>query len=388
MSNSLGTLFRITSFGENRGDAIGCIIDGCPSGLILNAELVQAFLDKRKPREKKFASLCPEGDKIAILSGVFEGKTTGTPITLAITNKETAFEDKRLEHIFKPDVFQPGQADFTYYHKYGNRDYRAGGRAAARDLITRTAAGAVAQLYLEQVAGIKIFAYLSQIGPMVLDFVDEKFVYENTYCCPNEHQVEDIKKYLDDLYEQNDSIGAKISVVVKNAPVGLGSPVFGRLDASLGFALMSISSIKGFEMGPGFKCVTQRGSENRDQMDESGFMTNNSGGVLGGISTGQDLYMSVCSKPTSIIPLLAKTQKTTGEVIAVENTGSYEPCIGMRAIPSVEAMTAITILDHYLQYLALNSARVTNKDDNEQERCDRMDMPGSSKKEYSLGRRR
>ncbi|KTC74691.1 chorismate synthase [Legionella birminghamensis] len=355
MSNTIGSLFRVTSFGENRGDGIGCIVDGCPPNLTLNNDLIQTYLDKQSKREEKFTSLCPEGDQVKILSGVFEGATTGTPIALSVVNDHPK---KEIEG--SREIFSPGQADYTYYRKYGNRDYRDGGRAAARDLIPRTAAGAIAQIFLEKTLGLQIYAYLKQIGTLKLHFAGEQFIRENIYFCPNNTQIDEITNYIDQLYAKGDSIGALLGIVVKNVPAGLGSPVFGRLDASLAHALMSITAVKGFEIGAGFGCVTQTGGEHRDQMNNNGFMSNNSGGVLGGISTGQDLHMSICLKPTTIIPLAAQTQTINGDTTIVERKGFYEPCIGMRAIPSAEAMVAITLMDQYLIHIAQSSHQSLN----------------------------
>ncbi|KTD45395.1 chorismate synthase [Legionella quinlivanii] len=349
--NTFGTLFKVTTFGESHGPALGCIVDGCPPGLILSETLIQPFLDKRKPGQSKYTTQRRESDTVQILSGVFEGKTTGTPIALVIHNTDQRSRDYNEIK----DLFRPGHADFTYHYKYGHRDYRGGGRSSARETVARVAAGAIARLYLKQFANIDIIGFLQQMGKIELEFVDESAIAQNSFFCPNHHQPEELANYIDDLRRQGDSVGARVTVIGRNIPVGLGDPVFDKLDATLAFAMMSINAVKGVEIGAGFQSVTQQGSEHRDQMSKEGFLTNNAGGILGGISTGQELKVSMALKPTSSIVKPGQTINTQGEEVTVVTKGRHDPCVGIRAVPIAEAMMALVLMDHFLRHRAQNS---------------------------------
>lgn len=346
--NTFGKLFTVTSFGESHGKALGCIVDGCPPGLPLDEQAIQPFLDKRKPGQSKYTTQRREADQVEILSGVFEGLTTGTPITLLIKNSDQRSSD--YDDI--KDLFRPGHADFTYHHKYGHRDYRGGGRSSARETVTRVAAGAIARLYLQGHLGLEIVGYLQQMGTLILDFVDEKHINNNPFFCPNEHQIDDLAVYIEQLRRQGDSAGARVGVLARNVPVGLGDPVFDKIDATLAHAMMSINAVKGVEIGSGFQAVSQKGSEHRDEITSQGFLSNHAGGVLGGISTGQNLEVSIALKPTSSITKPARTINTTGEEVIVVTKGRHDPCVGIRAVPIAEAMMALVIMDHYLRYKA------------------------------------
>lgn len=348
--NTFGTLFTVTSFGESHGPGIGCIVDGCPPGLSLTPSLIQPFLDKRKPGQSRYTTQRRESDTVTILSGVFEEKTTGTPIALFIPNEDQRSRD--YEDL--KDCFRPGHADYTYQQKYGHRDYRGGGRASARETAARVAAGAIARLYLRSVLSIEIVGYLQQMGDVVIDFVDEKYIAENPFFCPNNTQIDILAEYIDTLRKAGDSVGAKVQVIAKNVPAGLGDPVFDKLDASLAFALMSINAVKGVEIGAGFKAVTQLGSEHRDEMTPDGFLSNHAGGILGGISTGQSVEASIVLKPTSSIVKPGKSINMQGESVMVSTKGRHDPCVGIRAVPIAEAMTALVLMDHYLRHKAQN----------------------------------
>ncbi|CAM4472616.1 MAG: Chorismate synthase [Legionella sp.] len=347
--NTLGTLFTVTTFGESHGPAIGCIVDGCPPGLALREEDIQPFLDKRKPGQSKYTTQRREDDKVQILSGVFEGKTTGTPIALLIPNMDQRSRD--YEEI--KNLFRPGHADFTYHHKYGHRDYRGGGRSSARETAARVAAGAIARLYLQRHLQVEIIGYLEQMGDLVLHFDDEQEINNNPFFCPNNQQVDALAEYVDSLRRQGDSVGARVKVVAKNVPIGLGEPVFDKLDATLAFAMMSINAVKGVEIGAGFAAVNQLGSVHRDQMSQEGFLSNNAGGILGGISTGQNIEVSMALKPTSSITTPGKTMNVFGEEVTVVTKGRHDPCVGIRAVPIAEAMMAIVLMDHYLRQKAI-----------------------------------
>lgn len=343
--NTFGKLFKVTSFGESHGKALGCVVDGCPPKMPLTEQDIQVFLDKRRPGQSKYTSQRREADQVQILSGVFEGLTTGAPIAMLIYNEDQRSRD--YDDI--KDLFRPGHADFTYHQKYGYRDYRGGGRSSARETVARVAAGAIARLYLTRYLGVEIVGFLEQVGPIALDFVDEKHIPNNPFFCPNEHQVEAIAAYIDQLRRLGDSAGARVGVIARSVPIGLGEPVFDKLDASLAYAMMSINAVKGVEIGSGFAAVTQLGSEHRDEMDKSGFLTNHAGGILGGISTGQPLQVSLALKPTSSITKPGKTVTTSGEETTVVTKGRHDPCVGIRAVPIVEAMMALVIMDYYLQ---------------------------------------
>ncbi len=344
--NHFGQAFSITSFGESHGPAIGCIVDGCPPGLSLSEELIQPFLDKRKPGQSKYTTQRRESDKVKILSGVFEGKTTGTPIMLLIENEDQRSSD--YEEI--KTIFRPGHADFTYHYKYGIRDYRGGGRSSARETAARVAAGAIARLYLKQ-QGVEIFGYLKQMGDISLTFEHVDHINKNAFFCPNDKQVEALEKCIDGLRRAGDSIGARVNVEAHGVPVGLGEPVFDKMDALLAQAMMSINAVKGVEIGDGFASISQRGSEHRDEMaPDIGFLSNHSGGTLGGISTGQPLVVSMALKPTSSIVTPGRSINTQGEAVEVVTKGRHDPCVGIRAVPIAEAMMAIVLMDCWLRY--------------------------------------
>lgn len=346
--NTFGTLFKVTTFGESHGPAIGCIIDGCPPGMLLKEEDIQPFLDKRKPGQSKFTTQRREDDKVQILSGVFEGKTTGVPITLVIHNTDQRSSD--YEDI--KTMFRPGHADYTYHHKYGHRDYRGGGRSSARETAARVAAGAVARLYLQRTLNIEIVGYLQQMGDLVLAFESEAEINNNPFFCPNNQQIQDLADYIERLRRQGDSAGARVNVLARGVPAGWGDPVFDKLDATLAYAMMSINAVKGVEIGAGFAAVQQLGSVHRDQMTQQGFLSNNAGGVLGGISTGQIIEVSMALKPTSSITTPGKTINTAGEEVTVVTKGRHDPCVGIRAVPIAEAMMALVLMDHYLRHKA------------------------------------
>ena len=348
--NTLGKNFTVTSFGESHGPALGCIVDGCPPGLPLEAKDMQLDLDRRKPGQSRFTTQRREGDIVKILSGVFEGKTTGTPIGLLIENT-----DHRTKDYSKiKDQFRPAHADFTYWKKYGVRDYRGGGRSSARETAMRVAAGAIAKKYLELNFQIKIRGYLSQLGPIVVEKVDFKEVEKNPFFCPDVTKVAEMEEYMAALTKEGNSIGARVNVVASNIPVGLGEPVFDRLDADIAKALMSINAVKGVEIGSGFASITQKGSEHRDELCTDGFLSNNAGGILGGISSGQDILASIALKPTSSIRLPGRSINVHGEEQDVVTTGRHDPCVGIRATPIAEAMVALIVMDHLLRDRAQN----------------------------------
>ena len=346
--NTLGTLFRVTTFGESHGPAIGCIVDGCPPGLFLDEDAIQPYLDKRKPGQSHYTTQRREEDKVQILSGVFEGKTTGAPIALVIQNTDQRSRD--YEAI--KDLFRPGHADFTYHHKYGHRDYRGGGRSSARETAARVAAGAIARLYLNTHLNLQIVGYLQQMGDLVLHFEDESEINNNPFFCPNKKQIQELADYIDRLRRQGDSVGARVKVIARGVPIGLGDPVFDKLDATLAYAMMSINAVKGVEIGSGFDAVQQLGSVHRDQMSSKGFMSNHAGGILGGISTGQEIEVSMALKPTSSIITPGQSINIKGEEVSVVTKGRHDPCVGIRAVPIAEAMMALVLMDHYLRHKA------------------------------------
>lgn len=348
--NSFGTLFIVTSFGESHGPALGCTVDGCPPGLALSAEAIQPFLDKRRPGQSKYTTQRREGDEVEILSGVFEGITTGAPIALLIRNTDQ--RDSDYEAI--KDRFRPGHADFTWHHKYGHRDYRGGGRSSARETVARVAAGAIARLYLKQHLMIDISGYLEEIGTVKLHFSDENEIQNNPFFCPNADQIDELSDYIDNIRRQGDSVGARVTVVARGVPVGLGDPVFDKLDAMLAYAMMSINAVKGVEIGAGFESIHQLGSEHRDEMSKQGFLSNHSGGMLGGISTGQDIIVSMALKPASSIIKPGRSINTAGEEVSVVTKGRHDPCVGIRAVPVAEAMMALVLMDCYLRHKAQN----------------------------------
>lgn len=348
--NTFGKLFTVTTFGESHGPALGCIVDGCPPGLALEAADIQPFLDKRKPGQSKYTSQRREEDEIHILSGVFAGKTTGVPIALMIKNSDQRSRD--YEEI--KDLFRPGHADYTYHHKYGHRDYRGGGRSSARETAARVAAGAIARLYLKRYLNIEIVGFLEQMGALTVPFEDEAAINNNPFFCPNNHQEGELAALIEQLRRAGDSVGARIGVLARGVPVGLGDPVFDKLDANLAFAMMSINAVKGVEIGAGFAAVSQLGTEHRDEMSAEGFLSNHAGGILGGISTGQLLKVSMALKPTSSIITPGKTINTQGEPVCVVTKGRHDPCVGIRAVPIAEAMMALVLMDHFLRHRAQN----------------------------------
>lgn len=343
--NSIGKLFTVTTFGESHGPAYGCIIDGCPPGLELTTADIQHDLNRRRPGASSFTSQRRELDEVKILSGVFENKTTGTPISLLVENKDPRTSD--YETI--KDQFRPGHADFTYQKKYGIRDYRGGGRASARETVMRVAAGAIAKKYLYENRGIQIQGYLAQVGPLMLEPIDLSAVENNPFFCPDPKKVPELEKMITALRRQGDSIGARITVQAIHVPVGLGEPVFDRLDADIAHALMSIPAVKGVEFGAGFSSIMQKGSEHRDEIVPDGFLSNHAGGILGGISTGQAIIASIALKPTSSITLPARSLDTHHKPVTIKVTGRHDPCVGIRAIPIAEAMLAIVLMDHLLR---------------------------------------
>ncbi|MCU7892684.1 MAG: chorismate synthase [Candidatus Thiodiazotropha sp. (ex Ustalcina ferruginea)] len=348
--NSIGKLFTVTSFGESHGPAIGCIVDGCPPGLALSASDLQHDLDRRKPGTSRHTTQRREADEVEILSGVFEGRTTGTPIGLIIHNTDQRSKD--YSEIM--DRFRPGHADYTYNQKYGFRDYRGGGRSSARETAMRVAAGGIAKKYLRERYGIEIRGYLSQLGPIKIEKLDWEQVEKNPFFSPDEDKVVEIEAYMDTLRKAGNSVGARINVVASGMPAGLGEPIFDRLDADLAHALMSINAVKGVELGDGFRCVGQNGTEHRDEMTPDGFLSNHAGGVLGGISSGQDLLASIALKPTSSLRLPGQTVNRTGEPVEVVTKGRHDPCVGIRATPIAEAMMAIVVMDHLLRHRGQN----------------------------------
>ena len=348
--NSFGKLFTVTTFGESHGAALGCIIDGCPPGLELSEEDMQADLDRRKPGTSRHTTQRREADEVRILSGVFEGKTTGTPIGLIIENT-----DQRSKDYSKiSEQFRPAHADYTYMHKYGVRDYRGGGRSSARETAMRVAAGAVARKFLQQRLGIRIRGYLSELGPIRAEKLDWDQVHRNPFFCPDADKVPEMEAYMDALRKEGDSIGARINVVAEGVPPGFGEPVFDRLDADLAHGLMSINAVKGVEIGAGFGCITQKGTEHRDEMTPEGFLSNEAGGVLGGISSGQPILASIALKPTSSLRLPGRSIDVDGNPVEVITTGRHDPCVGIRATPIAEAMMAIVLMDHYLRHRGQN----------------------------------
>ena len=343
--NTTGKLFNVTTFGESHGLAMGCIIDGCPPGMSLSEEDIQIYLDKRKPGSSKFTTQRKEDDKVEILSGIFEGRTTGTPIGLLIKNKDQRSKDyDKLK-----DVFRPSHADYSYIQKYGIRDHRGGGRASARETTMRVAAGSVARKYLRENAGVEITGYLSQIGSIKVNKIDIKEIGKNPFFCPDKELIPKIKDLINKLSDEGDSIGAKITVIVRNLPPGLGEPVFDKLDGEIAKALMGINAVKGVEIGAGFSVIESKGSESRDEMSPEGFKSNTSGGTSGGISTGQDLIVSIALKPTSSIAKEGDTIDKEGRATKIKVTGRHDPCVGIRATPIAESMVALVLIDHLLR---------------------------------------
>ena len=346
--NDYGLLFRVSSFGESHGPAIGCVVDGCPPGLEISAAEIQAELDRRKPGTSRHVTQRREPDSVEILSGVFEGRTTGTPIALLIRN-----QDQRSKDYGKiAETFRPGHADYPYWHKYGIRDYRGGGRSSARETAVRVAAGAIARKWLAQHHGIVIRGYMSRLGPIEIPFESWDEVDRNPFFAPNAGIVPELEAFMDDLRKSGDSIGARIDVVASGVPVGWGEPVYDRLDADIAHAMMGINAVKGVEIGAGFDAVAQRGSEHGDELTPEGFVSNHAGGVLGGISTGQDLLVGIAIKPTSSIRLPRRSIDKQGAPQTVSTEGRHDPCVGIRATPIAEAMLALVLIDHALRHRA------------------------------------
>ena len=349
--NTIGKLFTVTTFGESHGAALGCIVDGCPPGLELSEDELQRDVDRRRTGTSHFVSQRREGDQVRILSGVFEGRTTGTPIGVLIENTDARSRD--YDKI--KDRFRPGHADYTYQQKYGVRDYRGGGRSSARETVMRVAAGAIARKYLSQRLGIRIYGYLSQVGALQIDPVDPPFAYQNPFFCPDPARIAELEALIWKVRSDGDSIGARVTVVAAGVPPGLGEPVFDRLDADIAFALMSINAVKAVEIGAGTQAARQKGSEHRDELTPTGFKSNNAGGVLGGISSGQDIVAHMTLKPTSSIQVPGSTIDVDGNAVDVVTTGRHDPCVGLRATPIAESMLAIVLMDHYLRHRAQNA---------------------------------
>lgn len=346
--NSIGQFFRVTTFGESHGIALGCIIDGVPPGIPLTEADLQHDLDRRRPGTSRYTTQRREADEVKILSGVFEGVTTGTSIGLMIENTDQRSQD----YSEIKDVFRPGHADYTYEQKYGTRDYRGGGRSSARETAMRVAAGAVAKKYLAQKFGVQVRGYMSQMGDINCELKDWDLVETNPFFCPDESKLVALDELMRELKKAGDSIGAKITVVAENVPTGLGEPVFDRLDADIAHALMSINAVKGVEIGDGFAVVNKRGSQNRDEITPQGFESNHAGGILGGISSGQPIVAHLALKPTSSITVPGRTINREGQQVEMITKGRHDPCVGIRAVPIAEAMMAIVLMDHLLRQRA------------------------------------
>mgnify|MGYP000975625875 FL=1 len=357
--NTIGQVFTVTTFGESHGEGLGCIIDGCPPGLPLAAADIQADLDRRKPGTSRHVTQRREADEVEILSGVFEGKTTGTPIALLIRNTDQRSKD--YGDIARQ--FRPGHADYTYWHKFGTRDYRGGGRSSARETAARVAAGAVAKKWLHAYFGTEIVCWVTQVGEHEIAFEDEAFIGQNPFFAANQSQIADLERYMDSVRKSLDSVGAKLRIEARNVPVGLGEPVFDRLDAEIAYALMSINAVKGVEIGDGFDVVAQRGSLHGDELTPQGFKSNHSGGILGGISTGQTITANFAIKPTSSIATPRQSIDIDGNAVEIATHGRHDPCVGLRAAPIAEAMLALVLMDHALRHRAQNAdVRVSTPD--------------------------
>ena len=348
--NTFGKIFRVTTFGESHGKALGCVIDGCPPNIKIDESDIQKDLNRRKPGQSKYTTQRKEDDKVEILSGIFNGVTTGTPITLIIFNKD----QKSKDYSEIKNKFRPGHADFTYQKKYGIRDYRGAGRSSARETVARVAAGAIAKKFLNKINKTKIFGYVSQLGEITPDKIKLTDIEKNPFFFPDGNKISELEKYLMGIRKSGDSVGAKVTIVGKNIPIGIGEPVFDKLDAMLAQAMMSINAVKGVEIGAGFDVVTQKGSEARDEITPKGFLSNFSGGTLGGISTGQDLEINIALKPTSSILVPGKTVDIKNKPTTIRTKGRHDPCVGIRAVPIAEAMMALTLCDLYLRHKAQN----------------------------------
>jgi chorismate synthase len=348
--NTIGRLFTLTSFGESHGIAIGGVVDGCPPGMQLSEADLQPDLDRRKPGQSRYTTQRKEADRVRILSGVFEGRTTGTPIALLIENADQKSKD------YDPikDAFRPNHADYTYLQKYGIRDHRGSGRASARETAVRVAAGGIAKKYLRERLCVSVRGYLAQLGPLRVKTVDWDVIETNAFFCPDAALVPQLEDYMATLIKSGDSIGARITVVARGLPPGLGEPVFDRLDADIAHAMMGINAVKGVEIGAGFAAIEQKGTEHRDEMTPQGFLSNHAGGIVGGISSGQDVVVSIALKPTSSIRLPAQSVDKSGHAVEVATHGRHDPCVGIRATPIAEASLALVLMDHYLRHRAQN----------------------------------
>ncbi|SIT33339.1 chorismate synthase [Achromobacter sp. MFA1 R4] len=344
--NTLGTLFTVTNFGESHGPAIGCVVDGCPPGLALDASDIQAELDRRRPGTSRHVTQRQEADQVEILSGVYDGVTTGTPIGLLIRNTDARSKD--YSNI--ADTFRPGHADFAYWRKFGMRDPRGGGRSSARLTAPTVAAGAIAKKWLAEHHGVKVRGYMSQLGPIAIPFVSWDEVPNNPFYAPNAEVVPELEAYMDQLRRDGDSIGARIEVVAENLPAGWGEPIYDRLDADIAHVMMGLNAVKGVSIGAGFDCIAQRGSEHGDEITPEGFLSNHAGGVLGGISTGQPITVSLAIKPTSSIRVERRSVNRANEPVMVQTLGRHDPCVGIRATPIAEAMLALVLIDHALRH--------------------------------------
>ena len=349
--NTFGQLFTVTTFGESHGPALGCIIDGCPPGLSISESDIQTDLDRRRPGTSRHVTQRREADEVEILSGVFEGRTTGTPIALLIRNTDQRSKD--YGNIAQQ--FRPGHADYTYWHKYGTRDYRGGGRSSARETAARVAAGAIAKKWLSEQFDTEIIAYVTQIGEKAIAFEGLEHIGRNPFFAANASQIDELENYMDSIRKSLDSVGAKLTVEARNVPVGLGEPVFDRLDADIAHALMSINAVKGVEIGAGFASVAQRGSEHGDELTPEGFLSNHAGGILGGISTGQTISANFAIKPTSSIATPRRSIDINGQAVEIATHGRHDPCVGLRAAPIAEAMLALVLMDHALRHRAQNA---------------------------------
>ena len=349
--NTFGKIFSLTTYGESHGKAIGCIIDGCPPGLKLDERDIQKDLDRRKPGQSKFTTQRKEDDKVEIISGVFNGMTTGTPISLIVYNQD----HKTKDYSEIKDKFRPGHADFTYQKKYGMRDYRGAGRSSARETLARVAAGAIAKKYLLKKCKIKIYGFVSQLGELTPSKFQKSEIEKNPFFFPDRSMIDNLKNYLNDIRKSGDSIGAKVTVVAENVPIGLGDPVFDKVDALIAQAMMSINAVKGVGIGDGFSVVHQKGSEARDELTPKGFLSNHSGGTLGGITSGQDLLVDLALKPTSSILVPGKTVDKKNKATTIRTKGRHDPCVGIRAVPIAEAMLANVLMDLHLRNKAQNN---------------------------------
>lgn len=353
--NSIGKVFVVTSFGESHGPAIGCIVDGCPPGLALCENDIQQDLDRRRPGQSRHTTQRREADRVQILSGVFEGRTTGTSIGLIIYNEDQRSKD----YTTIANAFRPGHADYTYQQKYGQRDYRGGGRASARETAMRVAAGAIAKKYLQICSNIQIRGFCSQLGPIRPQHFDWEQVNSNPFFFPDAAKIVELEDYMDALRKAGNSIGAEVTVIATGVPPGLGEPVFDKLDADIAHAMMGINAVKGVEIGAGFACVEQKGTEHRDEMLPQGFLSNNAGGILGGISSGQDIVVRIALKPTSSLRISGRSIDLTGQATEIVTTGRHDPCVGIRATPIAEAMLAIVLMDHLLRNRGQNQGIIS-----------------------------